>query len=58
MARKKEPKLADFIADSPIKEQEVIIVKDKPQISKLEFNFGNGDLNVLRDKVNEIIDSL
>lgn len=30
----------------------------KPSISKIEFDFGREDLNKLRDKVNEIIETL
>lgn len=37
---------------------ETVFVPEKPKPSKIEFNFGNGDLNILRDKLNEIIDSI
>lgn len=37
-------------------EEKAEVLKVKP--SKIEFNFGNGDLNVLRDKLNEVIDNL
>lgn len=52
MAKKKE------IIEEVKKEPESIEITLKARPSKLEFNFGSGDLNVLKDKLNEVIDSL
>jgi hypothetical protein len=43
-----------------IKEVESIVYPTKliPRIEVLSQEFGNGDLNVLRDKINEVIKSL
>lgn len=55
-------KKIEIVEEVTVKEPEVFevdkleTVKVKP--SKIEFNFSNGDLNVLRDKLNEVIDSM
>lgn len=36
-------------------EKEVIIVPEKKEISEITNSFGNGELNELKDKINEII---
>ena len=37
---------------------EVPTLPEKPIVGRLDLDFGREDLNKLRDKVNEIIDSL
>lgn len=45
------------------KEEVIEVINPEPEVkrplpSKIEFNFGNGDMNVLRNKLNEVIDWL
>lgn len=35
-----------------------VINETKPKVNTITQEFGNGDLNILRDKINEIIKSL
>ncbi len=47
MAKKKEEvKIEEKIVETPV---------EQPKILPITQEFGNGDLNILRDKINEII---
>ena len=48
---KKKPEEAD------VREEVVEKVVVKKKIEKIDFNFGRGDLNMLRDKLNEVIEN-
>lgn len=48
MVKKKEEIVEEVVCDETC----------KPKVGLLAQEFGNGDLNVLRDKINEIINNL
>ena len=50
MAKKKVEDVEEIVED--------VVEEKKPKIGLITDTFGNGDLNLLRDKINEIINGL